>query len=184
MAIAATHPFFCYFIYCMRPIDQWQCIYARVMIGRIPSENAKTVRWHSQLWLQFSVMCSSTRAYEPAGSGNLFIEQRPRPRPENCTTGCFALPLLHQHHRFALLGHEGTHQFVVTTRQRRSEDGRPTGAERGGATVLGGGIGGLSFSAFVSLMRLILLVAHTEGVGARALPPSPLLGQQVRHGLD
>jgi len=41
-----------------------------------------------------------------------------------------------------------------------SQDGRPTGAEGGGATVLGGGMD--SPFSFVSLVRLIRFVAQAE----------------------
>jgi len=46
------------------------------------------------LWLQVSVICMSAlppAAYEPADSEIYLSINGPRPRPENCTTGCFAL---------------------------------------------------------------------------------------------
>ena len=50
-----------------------------------------------------------------------------------------------------------------TPTSQECQDGQPTGAEGGGATVLGGRVGGLSFLTFVSLVRLILLVACPGG---------------------
>ena len=74
------------------------------------------------LWLQVSVMCVCP-LFPPADHvsvrtgrlGNfLFIEQRP-PRPPTGELHRRVLrvrvPLLHQHHRFALLGQEGPHQI-------------------------------------------------------------------------
>jgi len=70
-------------------------------------------------------------------------------------------------------------------RQRDSDDGRTAGppGPREEATVLGGGIGGLSFFTLVSLVRLILWLPRWSLWGARALPPSPLLGAS-RTGRD
>ena len=83
----------------------------------------------------------------------------PRPRPENCTTRCFALPLLHQQIRPTRTG--GTAPNL--SRQRDNDDGRdsrPTGAEGGGATVLGGGMDSLFYLCFLGASYS--LVAQAE----------------------
>jgi len=152
--------------------------------------------------------------------------KRPRPSPENCTTGCFALPLLHQHQRFALLGQEGPHQ-ICRDSATTTTGGRP--AHRGrGRRSYGFGIlfhhllratyidhgkvqiarfpattvppkvpvkmwlprpplrplrfweeeWTLFFCTFVSLVRLILLVAQAEGVGGEGAATEPAFGYQ------
>jgi len=58
---------------------------------------------------------------------------------------------------FTLRGLEGPHQIC-----RDNDDGRTAGPPAEGATVLGGGIGGLSFFTFVSLVRLNLYRQHSR----------------------
>jgi len=100
----------------------------------------------------------------PASHERKFIYRAtPRPQPENCTTGHFALPLLHQHHRFARLGQEGPHQ---TCRDNYDNDGGRT-ARPPGPREESYGFGRRNrralFFTFVSLVRLVPLVAQAEG---------------------
>ena len=136
----------------------------------------QTVRWHTKcrpLWLQVSVMvCPLFHPSVRTGRLGKFIYRATAPDPHRGT----ALPLLHQHHRSALLGQEDRTKFVATARRRRREDGWPTGAEKEEEEWT------LFFLTFVSLVRLILLVAQAEGVRGVGTATEPALGRFTYRG--
>ena len=145
----------------------------------------------SPLWLQVSVR-SSTRgswAYEPADKKIYLSSNGPRPRPENCTTGCFALTLLElvrpttTHRRNAPPGasrdrvsRQGTESLATNA---RSTDGGHRG--RGRRILVEENWTLFFFLSFsLSLCVLSFWLPRRRVWGTRALPPSPLLGASVK----
>ena len=131
------------------------------------------------LWIQVSVMCVSALPpanHERTNQPTREILSSKGPRPENCTTGCFALPLLHQHLRFALLGQERPHQ-ICRDSATTTKDGRPTGGR--GRRSYGFGRNGLSF---FHLCFLGASYSFGGGCGGEGAATEPALGYFTYRG--